>query len=225
MILLIVHLATNHAYALCWDTIQDFLIKLGIKPCLHVLKISIFSLNHVIIRPIKKTPQSLQNSYFQSHFLTYAYFQLMPSLIKKSWTLSKFMLPCLLGPERKSSNNLGLVSHATNVINKMRKMVHTGRFDFKFFQHSKFTLKYDKPNNPSHTSVLHNFWALMISMSSKLLEFCDKTFSRKSNHYFIKKIFFCFRHHIKMVPWLLTWSITVVIIQNSCQKIYLKFSQ
>ena len=41
----------------------------------------------------------------------------------------------LLGPERKSSNNLGLVSHATNVINKMRKMVHTGRFDVKFQIH------------------------------------------------------------------------------------------
>ena len=25
------------------DTVQDFLIKLGIKPCLHILKISIFS--------------------------------------------------------------------------------------------------------------------------------------------------------------------------------------
>ena len=92
------------------------------------------------------------------------------------------MLPCLLGPERKSSNNLGLVSHATNVINKMRKMVHTARFDIKFFQHSKFTLKHAKPNTPSDTSVLHNFQALTISMSNKLLEFCDKTFSRNSNH-------------------------------------------
>ena len=38
----------------CWlDTIQDFLIKLGIKPHLHILKIIIFSLNHVIVRPTK----------------------------------------------------------------------------------------------------------------------------------------------------------------------------
>ena len=35
------------------DTVQDFLIKLGIKLRLHILKISIFSLNHVIIRPTK----------------------------------------------------------------------------------------------------------------------------------------------------------------------------
>ena len=35
------------------DTVQDFLIELGIKPRLHILKISIFSLNHVTVRPIK----------------------------------------------------------------------------------------------------------------------------------------------------------------------------
>ena len=35
------------------DTVQDFLIKLGIKPCVRILEISIFSLNHVIIRPTK----------------------------------------------------------------------------------------------------------------------------------------------------------------------------
>ena len=46
-------------------------------------------------------------------------------------------------------------------------MVHTGRYDFKFFQYSKFTLKCDKPIIPSDTSVLHNFRAFMILMSSK----------------------------------------------------------
>ena len=35
------------------DTVHDFLIKLGIKPRLHILKIGIFSLNHVIVRPTK----------------------------------------------------------------------------------------------------------------------------------------------------------------------------
>ena len=35
------------------DTVQDFFIMLGIKPCLHILKISIFSLNHIIVRPTK----------------------------------------------------------------------------------------------------------------------------------------------------------------------------
>ena len=35
------------------DTVQDFLIMLGIKPCMHLWEISIFSLNNVIVRPIK----------------------------------------------------------------------------------------------------------------------------------------------------------------------------
>ena len=35
------------------DTVQDFLIKLGMKPRLHILEISIFPLNHVTVRPTK----------------------------------------------------------------------------------------------------------------------------------------------------------------------------
>ena len=35
------------------DTIQDFLCKLGMKPHMHLLIISIFSLNHAIVRPTK----------------------------------------------------------------------------------------------------------------------------------------------------------------------------
>ena len=35
------------------ETVQDFLIKLDIKPLMHLLKISIFSLNNVILRLTK----------------------------------------------------------------------------------------------------------------------------------------------------------------------------
>ena len=35
------------------ETVQDFLIKLGIKPLMHLLEISTFSLYHVIVRPTK----------------------------------------------------------------------------------------------------------------------------------------------------------------------------
>ena len=35
------------------ETVQDFLIKLDIKPLMHLLKIGIFSLNNVIIRLTK----------------------------------------------------------------------------------------------------------------------------------------------------------------------------
>ena len=35
------------------DTVQNFLIKLGIKPRKHLWEISIFSLNNIIVRPAK----------------------------------------------------------------------------------------------------------------------------------------------------------------------------
>ena len=47
------------------DTIQDFLIKLGIKPRMHLGEISIFSLNNVIVRPTKIMNRADKN---WSHF-------------------------------------------------------------------------------------------------------------------------------------------------------------
>ena len=41
----------NHAYTL--DTIQDFLFKLGMKAHMHLVEISIFSLNNVTVRVTK----------------------------------------------------------------------------------------------------------------------------------------------------------------------------
>ena len=35
------------------DTVYDVLFELGMKPLIHLLKISIFSLNNVIVRPTK----------------------------------------------------------------------------------------------------------------------------------------------------------------------------
>ena len=43
------------------DTVQDFLNKLGIKPCIHLWEISIFSLNKFIIRPTKITNRAAKN--------------------------------------------------------------------------------------------------------------------------------------------------------------------
>ena len=41
-------------YATCsLESVQDFLIKLDMKPCMHLVEISIFSLNLVIVRPTK----------------------------------------------------------------------------------------------------------------------------------------------------------------------------
>ena len=58
------------------DTVQYFLIKLGIKPRLHLLEISIISLYHVIVRPTSRQKMGpfLENRVLQS-------FQKMP-LIK-----------------------------------------------------------------------------------------------------------------------------------------------
>ena len=54
------------------DTVTDFLIELGMKPCMHILKISIFSLSKYCHRQTYKNheqpPQTSQNSDFQSHF-------------------------------------------------------------------------------------------------------------------------------------------------------------
>ena len=43
------------------DTVQDFLIKLGIKPCMHLWEIGIFSLNNVIVRPTKIMNRAIKN--------------------------------------------------------------------------------------------------------------------------------------------------------------------
>ena len=43
------------------DTVQDFLNKLGMKPCIHLVEISMFSLNYVIVRPTKITNRADKN--------------------------------------------------------------------------------------------------------------------------------------------------------------------
>ena len=46
------------------DTFQDFLISEHMKPCMHILEISISSLNHVFIRPTK-TPKLADKKFDQ----------------------------------------------------------------------------------------------------------------------------------------------------------------
>ena len=55
------------------ENVQDFLIKLDIKPLIHLLEISIFSLNnggHYLVKNqnYEQLCQRSQNSEFQSHF-------------------------------------------------------------------------------------------------------------------------------------------------------------
>jgi hypothetical protein len=49
----VVKLSSDLYEYFCLDTVQDFLIKLGIKPRMHLWEISILSLNSVIVRPTK----------------------------------------------------------------------------------------------------------------------------------------------------------------------------
>ena len=54
--------ADFHFFKVCkLESVQDFLIKLDMKPCLHLVEISIFSQNLVIIRPTKLMNSSNKN--------------------------------------------------------------------------------------------------------------------------------------------------------------------
>ena len=50
------------------ETVQDFLIKLGIKPLMYLLEISIFSLNNVIIRLTKIMNRATKQNKSWAHF-------------------------------------------------------------------------------------------------------------------------------------------------------------
>ena len=63
------------------DTVQDFLNKLGIKPCIYVVERSIFftkSFHHQTYQNYKQPPQTSQNSDFQSHFSVFKISQTFP---------------------------------------------------------------------------------------------------------------------------------------------------
>ena len=57
----------SHLAVFALDTFQDFLIAEHMKPCMHILEISISSLNHGIVRPTK-TPKSANK---KCQFLTF----------------------------------------------------------------------------------------------------------------------------------------------------------
>ena len=54
------------------DTIQDFLRNLGMKPHMHLVEISTFSLNHVIVTPTK----IMNNLIEDDKILTFSHFSL-----------------------------------------------------------------------------------------------------------------------------------------------------
>ena len=56
----------------CLETVLEFLIQLGIKPSMHLLEISIFSLNYTIVRPTKIMNRADKN---WAHFQKIKYFK------------------------------------------------------------------------------------------------------------------------------------------------------
>ena len=67
----------------CTQSVQDFLIKLNIKPCMHLVEISIFSsklCHHLTYQNYDQPPQTSQNPYFQSYFCV---FRMVKSFRKK----------------------------------------------------------------------------------------------------------------------------------------------
>ena len=61
------------------ETVQDFFIELDIKPLMHLLEISIFSLNND--QNYEQPCQRSQNSKFQSHFSVSKIGQIFPKKI------------------------------------------------------------------------------------------------------------------------------------------------
>ena len=56
------------------ESVQDFLIKLDMKPCMHLVEISIFftkSCHRQTYQNYEQPPQTSQNLYFQSHFFVF----------------------------------------------------------------------------------------------------------------------------------------------------------
>ena len=61
----------RNANTLVVESVQDFLVKLDMKPCIHLVEISIFSINHIIVRLTKIMNNLIKesiNSDFKSHF-------------------------------------------------------------------------------------------------------------------------------------------------------------
>ena len=65
------------------ETVQDFLIKLGIKPLMHLLEISIFSLNNDLVRLTKIMNNLVKDLKILSFKVIFQCLKLVESLQKK----------------------------------------------------------------------------------------------------------------------------------------------
>ena len=74
------------------ESVQDFLIKLDMKPCMHLVETSIFSLNPVIIRPTNIMNRAYKNwAQFQKIKYISQKSKFSKTFFNKSWSLSIFI--------------------------------------------------------------------------------------------------------------------------------------
>ena len=66
------------------ESVQDFLIMLEMKPCMHLVEISIFSLNHVIVRLTKIMNNLLEHLKILTFKVIFQCWKLVESFQKKS---------------------------------------------------------------------------------------------------------------------------------------------
>jgi hypothetical protein len=78
------------------ESVQNFLIKLDMKQCMHLVEIGIFSLNYVIVRPTKIMNRADKNwaqfskiKYFENHNFQKHFFIIVGLLFQYS-SLKKF---------------------------------------------------------------------------------------------------------------------------------------
>ena len=67
------------------ETVQDFLIKLGIKPLMHLLELSIFSLNNVLVRLTKIMNNLVKDLKILSFKVIFQCLSLVKSFQKKNF--------------------------------------------------------------------------------------------------------------------------------------------
>ena len=68
MVQYICHVKLIKRNSVTLETVQDFLIKLGNKPHMHMLEVSVFSLNHLTVQTYQNYEPPQRSQYFQSHF-------------------------------------------------------------------------------------------------------------------------------------------------------------
>ena len=75
------------------ESVQDFLIKLDIKPLMHLLEISIFSLKYDLVRLTKIMNNLVKDIKILSFKVIFKCLKLVESFQKKYYLVEKYLFP------------------------------------------------------------------------------------------------------------------------------------